>query len=263
MAAKTTTPTNNPRETSIIQFEFHEKIYPGVTIKDSDDIKMIWDKVEKNVLTGFEITIQKSTQKKIANVREQTAPRLTNIFSSITGIEITYKEPPSIQYIRNGKITTVVATMLESSYLRDICLERIDISKLSSLLTKYSKLYMQLGHAHNGNRAFHKKDYPQAIREFYLIFEYTGCIEKIKYRNLRHAVSHAKIDSPKAINDLKNNFRIKMKPGQELDVNKPRIKAILYKHTREFRHSVGLYLQEQLRIELEKKKGKKKNKKGT
>jgi hypothetical protein len=55
---------------------------------------------------------------------------------------------------------------------------------------------MQLGHAHNGNRAFYNKDYPQAIREFYLIFEYTGCLEEINYRNLRHAVSHAKIDSP-------------------------------------------------------------------
>jgi hypothetical protein len=113
---------------------------------------------------------------------------------------------------------------------------------------------MQLGHAHNWNRAFHNKDYPQAIREFYLIFEYTGCIEEIKYRNLRHAVSHAKIDSPKAVKDLDNNFGIKMKRGVELDLNKPSIKAILYKHTKELRKCVGLYLQEQLRVELSKKK---------
>jgi hypothetical protein len=241
-------------ETSIVQFEFDQKVNPGVKITDPKEIKMIWDKVDKGALTGFEITITRSTKKKITNVREQTAPRLTNILSSITGIEITYKEPPLIKFIRNGKTTTLVAKTLKSSYLKPISLESIDISKLSSLLTRYSKLYMQLGHAHNGNRAFHNKDYPQAIREFFLIFEYTGCIEEIKYRNLRHAVSHVRIDDPRAINDLKNNFRIKTKPGEELDVNKPRINAILYENTRDLRNSVGLYLQEQLRIELAKKK---------
>lgn len=33
---------------------------------------------------------------------------------------------------------------------------------------------MQLGHAHNGHKAFIEKDYPQAIREYFLIFEKTG-----------------------------------------------------------------------------------------
>jgi hypothetical protein len=126
---------------------------------------------------------------------------------------------------------------------------------VSFLLTDYSKLYMQLAHAHNGHRAFHNKDYPQAIREFFLIFEKTGCIEDIKYRNLRHAVSHIRIDDQRAVDDLKYNFGITMRTGEELDVNKPEIKEILYKHTREFRHSVGLYLQEQLKNELEKNKG--------
>ena|SRR5919112_995376 len=116
---------------------------------------------------------------------------------------------------------------------------------------------MQIGHAHNGHRAFFTKDYPQATREFYLIFEYTGCPEEVKYRNLRNVVSHARLDSQRAIDDLKINFRIRLQKGQEFDVNKPRIKAILYKHTREFRKSAGLYLQEQRRIELAKKKKKK------
>jgi hypothetical protein len=261
--AATTTPTNNSSETSIVRFEFDKKVYPGVKIADSKDIKMIWDKVDKKAPTGFEITIKKSTEKKITKAREQTAPRLTSILGSITGIEITYKEYPTIKIIRNGRTFTAVATTLKSSYLRPISLRSIDLSKLSPLLTKYSKSYMQLGHAHNGNRAFHNKDYPQAIREFFLIFEYTGCIQEIKYRNLRHAVSHVRIDDSRAINDLKNNFRIKMKAGEELDVNKPRIKAILHKHAGELRHSVGVYLQEQLRIELakkNKKKGKKKKK---
>lgn len=251
----TSSPTNpNPSETSLIRFRFNKKIHPGIKIKDSKDIKMIWSRVKKDALTGFEIRINKSTKKKIINAREQTAPRLTNILGSITGIEITYKDPPAIKIIRNGKTFRRVVKTFKSSYLKPISLESIDLSKLSSLLSKSSKLYMQLGHAHNGHRAFHNKDYPQAIREFYLIFEYTGCLEEAKYRNLRHAVSHAKIDSPKAVKDLDNNFHIKMKPGEELDVNKPRIKAILYKHTKEFRNSIGLYPQEQIRVELAKKK---------
>jgi|SRR5215210_6173710 len=119
---------------------------------------------------------------------------------------------------------------------------------------------MQLGHAHNGHRAFFTKDYPRAIREFYLIFEYTGCSEEVKYRNLRNVVSHARLDSQRAIDDLKINFGIKMRRGEELNVNKPRNKAILYKHIREFLKSAGMYLQEQRRIELAKKKKKKRKK---
>ena len=184
-----TTNNPNPNETSNIRFRFDDKVYPGVKIKDSTDIKMIWSRGKKDTLIGFEITINKSTVKKIINAREQTAPRLTNILSSITGIEITYKDPPRVRIARNGRTTTQVVKDLTVHYLSPICLDKIDLSKLSSWLkNNYSKLYMQLGHAHNGNRAFHNRDYPQAIREFYLIFEYSGCIEEIKYRNLRHAV---------------------------------------------------------------------------
>jgi hypothetical protein len=254
MATTTTTPTNNPKETSIVEFEFNNKVYTNVKIIDSKDIKMIWDKAEKYTLNGFEIAVQKSNPKKLVKVQEQTASRLTNILSSITGTEISYKEPPKITTIRNGNRTQTVTAAISFPYLKPTNLTRVELSNLSPLLTKYSKLYMQLGHAHNGYRAFFNKDYPQAIREFYLIFEKTGCIEDTKYRNLRNAVSHVRIDDSRAISDLKNNFGIKMKRGEELDVNKPKIKTILYKHTRMFKESVGLYLQEQLRIELDKKK---------
>jgi hypothetical protein len=92
-----TTPTNpNPHEISIIRFRFNKIVYPGIKIKDSKDIKMIWSREKKDALIGFEITINKSTEKKIINTREQTAPRLTNILSSITGIEITFQPPPTM-----------------------------------------------------------------------------------------------------------------------------------------------------------------------
>jgi hypothetical protein len=247
----TTTSSNNQVETSILQFEFDGKVYPGVTIIDSENIKLIWDEEDKSAVIGFQITIKESTEQKITDATEQTAPRLTNILGSITGDAITYK-PPVIKIIRNGQTFTRVSKTFRSRWLRSISIENIDISKLSSLLNNYSKLYMQLGHAHNGHRAFLNKDYTQAIREFFFIFEKTGSPEDIKYRSLRHAVSHVRLDDLKTLNELKTNFGIIMQPGQELDVNNPEIKEILYKHTREFRHSVGLYMQEQLKNELAK-----------
>jgi len=81
-------------ETSILRFRFDGKVQPEFKITDSKDIKMIWSRVKKDALTCFQITIEKSNDKKIIKAREQTAPHLTNILSSITGIEITYKDPP-------------------------------------------------------------------------------------------------------------------------------------------------------------------------
>jgi hypothetical protein len=111
---------------------------------------------------------------------------------------------------------------------------------------------MILAHAHNGQKAFFRKDYPQAIREYFLIFEHSGRPEATKYRNLRNAVSHVKLDSPLARDDLKNNFGIILQIGQELDVDNPTIKQILEKYSRELRRDVGFYLQEQLTNELAK-----------
>jgi hypothetical protein len=246
------TPTaDNQEKKSILEFEFNWKVYPGVTITDSENINMTWDEKEKGALTGFQITIKDFTAEKIADAKEQTAPRLANILGSISGEPVSYK-PPKIKYIRNGKVTYGVGNTVTARWCRPISIQNIDISKVSSLLNDYSKLYMQLGHAHNGHRAFLNKDYPQAIREYFLIFEYSGRPEETKYRNLRHAVSHAKLDNSLARDDLKNNFGIILQIEEELDVNDPKIKEILYEHTRQFRHSVGLYLQEELKKELAK-----------
>jgi hypothetical protein len=57
---------------------------------------------------------------------------------------------------------------------------------------------------------------------------------------------------PDTLNELKTNFNIDLQSGQELDVNDPKIKQILYTHTKELRQKVGLYLQEQLKNELAK-----------
>jgi hypothetical protein len=168
--SKIKTMTNSVKpETSIVRFKFHQKVYHGIKITDSKDIEMIWGKVEKDALTWFQITNEKSNHKKIIKASEQIAPRLTNIPSSITGIEITHKDPTQIKIIRNGKTYSHLEKTYKFSYLKPISLDSIDLTKLCSLLTKSSKLYMQLGHAHNGHRAFFNEDYPQAIREFFLI----------------------------------------------------------------------------------------------
>ncbi|MFL6487493.1 MAG: hypothetical protein ACJ71D_12400 [Nitrososphaera sp.] len=52
----TATPANNNQEkTSILEFEFDQKVYPGVTITDSQYIKMTWEKNEKEALAGFKL----------------------------------------------------------------------------------------------------------------------------------------------------------------------------------------------------------------
>jgi hypothetical protein len=134
------TPTNNNQgETSILQFEFDGKVHPGVTITDSEDIKFIWDKEDKSAVTEFQITIKESTEEKIADAKEQTAPRLTNILSSITGNAITYK-PPEIKKIRDGQTFSVVSKTMKIEWLRSIGIDNIDISKLSSLLYRSFKI---------------------------------------------------------------------------------------------------------------------------
>ena len=85
--------SNIEDETAILQFEFDEKVFIYGTITDSEDIKFIRNEEENKdktsvTLTGFEIIIKASNQEKIAKAKEQTAPRLTNILSSITGIAI-------------------------------------------------------------------------------------------------------------------------------------------------------------------------------
>src|SRR5688572_22268102 len=100
-AATSATPTdnnNNQGKTSILDFEFDEKVYPGVTVTDSENIKMIWDKAESEALIGFQIRINDFTDEKIIEAKEQTAPRLADILGSISGDPISYK-PPKITYI--------------------------------------------------------------------------------------------------------------------------------------------------------------------
>jgi hypothetical protein len=203
-------------------------------------------------VTGFEITIKPSNEEKITNAKEQTGPSLANILSGVTGFQITYK-PPQVKIIKNGQTFTRVGTSLTSGWIREISIKHVDLSKLSSLLQSHSKLCMQLAHAHNGHRAFLNKDYPQAIREYFLIFEETGRNEETWYRSLRNAVSHVQLDKHNTLNELQTNFGITLQKGQGLDVDNPQIKQILYEKIRQFQREVGLYLQDQLKIELAKK----------
>lgn len=106
---------------------------------------------------------------------------------------------------------------------------------------------MQFAHIHNGNRAIHNKDYTQAIREYFLIVEYTGHPMATKYRNLRHAVSHVRLNKKAAIKDLQLNFKLPIKWKKELDVNDPKVKKILQRHAAEFKKDASLYLNNQLK----------------
>jgi hypothetical protein len=141
-------------------------------------------------------------------------------------------------------------------YSKSVGIDDIDVSKASSLLANDSKLSqklnLNLAQAHNGQRAFFNKDFPQAIREFYLIFEDTGRLEEMKYKNLRHAVSHIKLCSEDAVRDLRCNFHIPIQRGDDIDLNDAMIKKILGEEAGKLRNSAGFYLNRQLKKELEK-----------
>jgi hypothetical protein len=237
-----------------LQFEFDEKVYIYGTITDSEDIKFIRNGEENKdktsvTLTGFEIIIKASNQEKIAKAKEQTAPRLTNILSCLAGAPINHKTP-KLRTIRNGQTYHTVQKTFRSGYLKSIGIDKIHISKLSSLLENHPKLNMQLAHANNGERAFSNNDFPQAIREFYLIFEDTCRVEEMKYKNLRHAVSHIKLSSEDAIRDLRGNFRIPIKLNDDIDLNNPEIRKIIGVEAKKLREAVGYYLNGQLKNEI-------------
>jgi hypothetical protein len=251
--------SNIEDETAILQFEFDEKVFIYGTITDSEDIKFIRNEEENKdktsvTLTGFEIIIKASNQEKIAKAKEQTAPRLTNILSSITGIAINYN-PPRVRRIKDGKtFHEVLPPTLRMPWLRPIGINNIDVSKAFALLADTSKssqeLNMKLVHAHNGQRALSNNDFPHAIREFYLVVENTSINDKDRYKTLRDAVSHYILDVDRTIKNLKKFFSITLAPGQSLDVNDPEIKKILADEAKKLREAVGYYLNGQLKNEI-------------
>jgi hypothetical protein len=145
-----------------LQFEFDEIVLIYGTITDSENIRFVWDEESKTSVKGFKITIKDSNDEKIAHAREQTAPRLTNILSSITGNEINYKLQ-KIRKIRNGQAFDVISSSVTGVYSKSVGIDNIDVSKASSLLANDSplnqELNMQLAHAHNGHRAFFNKHF--------------------------------------------------------------------------------------------------------
>jgi hypothetical protein len=241
--------SNNQHERATLLFEFEREVNPGVALADAEGVRFIWNERDPTATTGFEITVNQPNDESIAHAEEQIALSLANILSSVTGTPINYG-PPEVTFFRNGRPFHRVRAEFTARWNRPITITHIDLARLASLLHTHSKLYLQFAHAHNGQKAFFRRDYPQAIREYFLIFENSDRQEETRYRNLRNAVSHVRLDSKPARDDLRNNFGIDLQIGQELDVDNPQIREILLNHTRRFRDDVGDYLQEQLREEL-------------
>jgi hypothetical protein len=141
--------------------------------------------------------------------------------------------------------------------LKSVGIDNIDVSRISLLLedndSKLSQeLNLKLAHAHNGHRALEKKDFPQAIREYYLVLEDTNFERKEMYKALRAAVSHHELTVDKTIKNLKLGFGITIAHGEFLDLNNPKIRKILDDEAGKLRDSVCSYLIGQLKNELVK-----------
>ena len=72
----------------------------------------------------------------------------------------------------------------------------------------------------------------------------------MKYKNLRHAVSHIKLSNEDAIRDLRGNFRIPIKLNDDIDLNNPEIGKIIGVEAKKLREAVGYYLNGQLKSEI-------------
>jgi hypothetical protein len=240
-------------ETSTLRFEFDDEVNLPVTIPNHENVSFIRNEENKSVVKGFEITINDSTDQKIEDAKKQVALPLIDFLSAIAAYPITYK-PPQIRKLRNGQTYYVVGKSFTARYsISDGVDYNIDASKVLSLLlangvSKMSReLKLKLGHAHKGHRAFSNGDYPQAIREYYLILENTDFARKQIYQSLRDAVSHHELDRPKTLEKLKSCFNITLEKGEFLDVNNPEINNILREEAGRLRTYVWSYFIKQVK----------------
>jgi len=117
-----------------------------------------------------------------------------------------------------------------------------NVNTTTFLIRKHPKLSLQFQYLHQARQSLRKNNFAQAIRDLFLIIENTEINEEAKYKSLRNAVSHEKINSKNDIDNLSYNFGIKMERGTNLDVNNPEIQKILEKEANNLLDIIIKYL---------------------
>lgn len=233
--------TDHVETTATLYFELYNKYYVGGRQIDSPPIKIISDPTDAKSIIAFQISVSDTEEETIKEANEK-ATRFVNFLGLMQNQPVKHKRP-RIKKSVTGKTTQTVTYTVDAVLVQVFDL---DLTETIALLDKDSMLNQKLAHTQEGIRALADNDYAKAISEFWIVIENENLGMAKQYDNLRHAVNHNKINSPKTIEDLKNNFGINMKVGEYLNINDPFIQNILEKSAYEMNKHVVSYLNNEL-----------------
>lgn len=215
------------------QLELYFELVNPVAIpqnsKNSLDITLCVD--DKSMLQSFRIKSGQEDRDIISTIHK--ANRFVNYLSFQTGLYISHKQP---RKVIEGILTTeppggftigAIVTNLATLDLTD--------PNLNSFLSNTSIDNLGMAHFASGQRALDEQNYPEAIREFYLTIEDSGITDENKYKKLRNAVSHKKIDDAITLGILDVEFNIQLPQGGSLDITDPKINGILETESKKLR----------------------------
>ncbi|MGI0087836.1 MAG: hypothetical protein ACREBI_07725 [Nitrosotalea sp.] len=197
----------------------------GGNIENSDEIKILIDPNDKNSLIGFQIHMENDDKQVAEAIAELKARRLSNFLTIKSNMLVEYGKP-SISAVEDNTVTifnTLPTTSISVSAGYDL---NLNDQTMRSTIDCDSQINQHLYYYHNGLKAFKERDFPIAIKEFFIIIENQNLSDIRKYRALRNAVSHEVLDEKNTISEL-NNLGIAIKKGDYLNTNDREIEAIL------------------------------------
>ena len=214
-----------------IYFELADPVAVPGTFTNANDIELEFDSQNNNMLKAFTIKTKDTSDKEVIYALHR-ASRLTNYLTFKTGLFVYHKQG---RRVINGVIETAyigggIDAIITS--LNDLDLTN---QNLYNLISNPSKENQQLSHFASGQKALDDKNYDEAIREFFLVIENSGITDETKYRPLRHAVSHERLDDPSTVSALNANFNLNVRVGGYLDITDPQVEDVLRQEARKIR----------------------------
>jgi hypothetical protein len=167
-----------------LTFELYYPLYIGGAITNSAEITFTPDASDPKYITGFAIKVLDPNEKKVKSAIKR-GKRTVNYLSAMTGVAVRSKRP---------KIEKQTG---DTPQTRDTPKERdfdLDASKLTSLLSEEPPLNKKAASYQSGMAALEDHDLVGAVQRFYQVIEESGLTEAEKYKPLRVACSHHKVD---------------------------------------------------------------------
>lgn len=201
-----------------------DKIFVGGNMENSDEITILIDPNDKNHLIGFQIHLENENKQVAESMAELKARRLSNFLTIKSNMIVEYGKP-SISAVEGN--TIMVFNNLSTSVSAFVGYDlHLNDQMMHSIINCDSQINQHLYYYQNGLKAFKERDFPIAIKEFFIIIENQNLPDIKKYRALRNAVSHEVLNKMNTISEL-NNIGIQIKPGNYLNTNNPEIEIIL------------------------------------